>query len=328
VLFEAPTIAKCAALIAERLGIDPAGGEAMQAAPKPAQRRYKHLVAMHQGEGGPRTPFFLVAGMFGNVLNLRHLAHLLGNDRPFYGLQARGLYGDEKPHRTFEDAAADYIAELRTVQPEGPYLLGGFSGGGITAYEMARQLEAAGQRVALLVMLDTPLPMRPELTRVDRALIKWQQLRNDPGYFRRWARSRLDWELGKLRGRLGREGAATEGGHQFHDAAIEAAFRGALPLYRLHRWDGPLVLFRPALDRLWQVSGGRWVDSEREYVFEDNDWTRWALGTRVFQVPGDHDSMVLEPNVRVLATRMRACIDEAERGEDAGRTLPFATAAE
>ena len=101
---------------------------------------------MHQGEGGPRTPFFLVAGMFGNVLNLRHLAHLLGTDRPFYGLQARGLYGDEEPHRTFEEAAADYIAELRTVQPHGPYLLGGFSGGGITAYEMARQLEADGER--------------------------------------------------------------------------------------------------------------------------------------------------------------------------------------
>ena len=84
--------------------------------------------------------------MFGNVLNLRHLAHLLGTDRPFYGLQARGLYGDEEPHETFEEAAADYIAEMRTVQPHGPYLLGGFSGGGITAYEMARQLEADGER--------------------------------------------------------------------------------------------------------------------------------------------------------------------------------------
>ncbi len=43
-------------------------------------------------------PFFLVAGMFGNVLNLRHLAHLIGTDRPFFGLQARGLYGDQPPH--------------------------------------------------------------------------------------------------------------------------------------------------------------------------------------------------------------------------------------
>jgi acyl carrier protein len=111
VLFEAPTVAKCAALISERIGgeaaAETAGGETAPAA-RPAARRFKHLVAMHDGEGGPRTPFFLVAGMFGNVLNLRHLAHLLGADRPFYGLQARGLYGGEAPHATLEEAAADY----------------------------------------------------------------------------------------------------------------------------------------------------------------------------------------------------------------------------
>jgi thioesterase domain-containing protein/acyl carrier protein len=325
VLFEAPTIAKCAALIAERLGIDPEGGEAATTAAKPVRPRYKHLVAMHQGEGGPRMPFFLVAGMFGNVLNLRHLAHLLGNDRPFYGLQARGLYGDEAPHRTFDEAATDYIAELRTVQPHGPYLIGGFSGGGITAYEMARQLEAVGETVALLAMLDTPLPVRPMLTRIDRTLIKWQQLRGDPAYVGRWARDRMTWEIGRLRGR---HPDPADGTHRFHDAAIEAAFRGALPLYRMRRWEGPLALFRPALDCRWRVSRGRWVDGGREYVFEDNDWTRWAPATRVFEVPGNHDSMVLEPNVRVLAARMRACIEEVERGRTADGALPFATAAE
>jgi acyl transferase domain-containing protein/thioesterase domain-containing protein/acyl carrier protein len=316
VLFEAPTIGRCAALIAERTGQE--AGDAPAAQP---QRRFTHLVAMHDGEGGPRTPFFLVAGMFGNVLNLRHLGHLIGADRPFYGLQARGLMGGEAPHATFPEAAADCIAEMRAVQPRGPYLLGGFSGGGITAYEIARQLEAAGEEVALLVMLDTPLPMRPELTRVDRALIKWQELRGKGlGYFGEWARNRIAWELGKLWPR--QEPEAVEA--RFHDAAIEAAFRAALPLYELQPWDGPLVLFRPALDHRWQVSGGRWVDREREYVFEDNDWTRWAPATRVFEVPGDHDSMVLEPNVRVLAARMRACIEAAE----VPATTPFATAAE
>jgi thioesterase domain-containing protein len=95
---------------------------------------------MHQGEGGPKTPFFLVAGMFGNVLNLRHLAQLLGGDRPFYGLQARGLMATTAARR-FAEAATDYIAEMRQVQPQGPYLLGGFSGGGLIAWEIARQLE-------------------------------------------------------------------------------------------------------------------------------------------------------------------------------------------
>ncbi|MFM7442919.1 MAG: polyketide synthase dehydratase domain-containing protein, partial [Tabrizicola sp.] len=130
VLFEAPTIAACARLIEDQIGPATNSGVATEAAVTRApQRRFTHIVPMHQGEGGAKTPFFLVAGMFGNVLNLRHLAQLIGHDRPFYGLQARGLYGEDRPHDDFVAAATDYIAEMRQVQPHGPYLLGGFSGG-------------------------------------------------------------------------------------------------------------------------------------------------------------------------------------------------------
>ena len=92
VLFEAPTIAKCAALIEERIGPDAAteGGEAAGETVVTPERRYAHLVPMHQSAGSSKTPFFLVAGMYGNVLNLRHLAHLIGADRPFYGFRPVG----------------------------------------------------------------------------------------------------------------------------------------------------------------------------------------------------------------------------------------------
>jgi acyl transferase domain-containing protein/thioesterase domain-containing protein len=302
VLFEAPTIAACAALIEERIG--PVTGEA----PKPTPiRRFTHLVPMHEREGGPKTPFFLVAGMFGNVLNLRHLAQLLGGDRPFWGLQARGLYGDAAPHATLPQAAADYIAEMRQVQPQGPYLIGGFSGGGLTAWEMARQLEAEGQEVALLALLDTPLPMRPTLSRADRAMIKLAELRRKgPRYLADWARARIAWERAK------REGAPAQAEGAFHNAAIEAAFRGAVAVYDMPMRQGRTALFRPPLDRHWQVTGGNWVSHAREYVFPDNDLTRFAPALQVVEVPGDHDSMVLEPNVRTLAARMRAVIAEAE----------------
>ncbi|NNE89625.1 MAG: SDR family NAD(P)-dependent oxidoreductase, partial [Silicimonas sp.] len=168
ILFEAPTIRKCAALIEAK------GGKASSDTTEPGEthpsdeKRFTHLVPMHQGEGGDKTPFFMVAGMFGNVLNLRHLAHLLGADRPFYGLQARGLYGGDEPHNDLVDAARDYIVEMKKVQPKGPYLVGGFSGGGITAYEIARQLREEGEIVASLIMLDTPLPRRRGLTKTDR----------------------------------------------------------------------------------------------------------------------------------------------------------------
>ncbi len=310
-LFEAPNVAALADLIMRRTGrsgeVAAAGGETAA----PDTPAFTHLVPLHKGGGGERAPFFLVAGMFGNVLNLRHLALMLGRDRPVYGLQARGLIGEDAPHRRMEEAAADYIAELRQVQPHGPYLLGGFSGGGITAYEMARQLEAAGEEVALLVLLDTPLPMRPALSRRDKALIKLQELRRKgPGYLREWAGNRVRWEIEKRRAPVAIN-AATE----FDNAKIEAAFREALAHYDLKPWNGPLVLFRPPLDRHWKVSGGRWVSAAKEYVYADNDWTRFAPRVQVVEVPGDHDSMVLVPNVSVLAEQMKAFIDRAEGGD-------------
>jgi len=318
VLFEAPTISLCADMIRERIGdtgadtgSSPDTPGAVAAAPK---RRFTHLVAMHDGEGGERTPFFLVAGMFGNVLNLRHLARLIGVGRPFYGLQARGLYGDQAPHETLVEAATDYILEMRQVQPHGPYLLGGFSGGGITAYEIARQLEAAGEKVSLLVMLDTPLPVSPPLKQIDRALIKLGELRREgPGFLWHWVKRRYLWELNRRQS--GHASQAPTSTHQLHNAAIEAAFRNALPRYDVQPWNGNVVLFRPPLDRRWKVTGGRWVGAEREYLYEDNDWTRFMPALQVIEVPGNHDSMVLEPNVRVLASHMKSHIEAAERQE-------------
>jgi thioesterase domain-containing protein len=311
VLFEAPTIARCAALIAERLGPEEEAAAAPAAKANPAGPRFTHLVAMHSGDGGAKTPFFLVAGMFGNVLNLRHLAHLLGNDRPFYGLQARGLFGDAAPHTTIEEAAADCLAEIRQVQPQGPYLLGGFSGGGLTAWEIGRQLRAMGEDVALMVLLDTPMPVRPTLTKPDKAMIKLAELRKGgPKFLAEWARRRIEWERSR-RAKAANEPDPTV--PSFNNAAIEAAFRHAVGIYQLPAWeDGRVVLYRPPLDRHWKVTGGNWVSAGREYVHADNLWSPFAPKLEVVEVPGDHDSMVLEPNVRVLAARMRSAILAAE----------------
>lgn len=306
VLFEAPTIRACAALIVETTGLtqDDEGGVAPQAA-KP---RFRHLVAMHDGEGGAKRPFFLVAGMFGNVLNLRHLAHLIGADRPFYGLQARGLLGEDLPHDSIEAAARDYIAEMKDVQAEGPYLIGGFSGGGVTAFEIARQLEEAGDEVAQLVMLDTPLPLRRPLTRKDRWLIQMQEIRrNGPLYPAQWLKNRLTWEISK---RFGQAESEQAGG--FHSVEIGDAFLTAVQAYRPTTWDGNLTLFRPPLVGKWEVSDGQLVSHERSYLTDDNDWRHFVPGLIVQEVPGDHDSMVLEPNVRVLADRMRRLLETSE----------------
>jgi acyl transferase domain-containing protein/thioesterase domain-containing protein/acyl carrier protein len=315
VLFEAPTIAGCADLIRDEIGSMPDGEEAAESDEKQETKsthRYKHLVAMHSGNPGERTPFFLVAGMFGNVLNLRHLAHLLGTERPFYGLQARGLYGEDAPHETFEEMARDYIEEIRTLQPEGPYMLGGFSGGGITAYEIAQQLIKDGQEVQCLVMLDTPVPHRPYLTKADRRKIHAIHLKEDGlAHIGKWAVDRAMWEIGKVRKRLGFDFEEKDA-NSYHSQEIEAAFRRALTRYKLENYSGAVHLFRPKLDLRYKVGDDLWVTSEMEYAYADNLWTPYVEELHIHEVPGDHDSMVLEPNVRVMAARLREIIQRAE----------------
>ena len=328
ILFEAPTIRACAKMIAAEGVSENSSEKAIEVKRKASEKRFTHLVPMHQGEGGTQRPFFLVAGMFGNVLNLRHLAHLLGANRPFFGLQAKGLLGEDEPHRDISEAAEDYLKEMRQVQPSGPYMLGGFSGGGIIAYEIAQKLKAAGEDVAMLAMLDTPLPQRRPLSGADRIAIQWQELKaGGLRYPIDWVVRRVAWEFKKHN----RSVHVVENAEvSFHNEVIEKAFLEAVSHYELSPWDGPLTLFRPPLRGKWQVAEGRWINSERSYVTSDNGWTSYAPLIEVLEVPGDHDSMVLEPNVRVLAARMKRCIEDAENPRArAGRVsaLPSSTKA-
>ncbi|MEM7365869.1 MAG: KR domain-containing protein [Pseudomonadota bacterium] len=309
VLFEAPTISQCADMIRESVG-DTAGAGTDDGAGSSTERttRYTHLVPMHSTKSDHETPFFFVAGMFGNVLNLRHLAQLIGSDRPFYGLQARGLYGDHSPHETFEEMAADYIAEMMTVQSGGPYLLGGFSGGGITAYEICRQLLQAGHEVKRLVMLDTPLPHEEPLSTVDKFAIQWQNIqRGGVAYFREWAVKRVEWELRKMRGQT-LKSSDGEGPTEFQNKSIEEAFRRALGKYQLESLPIDLKLFRPRQIDAYQLSDGRTANAKKVINRGDNRWTPYVSDLEIFEMPGDHDSMVLEPNVRVLANKLAECL--------------------
>jgi thioesterase domain-containing protein len=110
---------------------------------------------------GNGLPFFCVHPVGGQILCYKTLSTHLGFEQPFYGLQARGLDENQVPQTQIEDMAAYYIEAIRSVQPDGPYMLGGWSMGGVIAYEMAQQLEAQGQRVSLLALMDAT-PANPE----------------------------------------------------------------------------------------------------------------------------------------------------------------------
>lgn len=110
-----------------------------------------------QPKGG-RPPFFCAAGLGGNPMNLRHVAQSLGKHQPFYALQHRGVDGVLRPHETIGGMAAEFLADIRKVQPKGPYYVGGYSFGGLAAYELVQQLLQAGELVGGLVLLDTSNP--------------------------------------------------------------------------------------------------------------------------------------------------------------------------
>ncbi|MEE9118017.1 MAG: amino acid adenylation domain-containing protein, partial [Calditrichia bacterium] len=136
-LYQAPTVEQLSAILKE----------------KNWHTAWSTLVPIHPG--GSKLPLFLIHGAGGNVLLYRQLVKHLGSDQPVYGLQAKGLDGNEPFHTRLEDMAAEYISEIQKLQPDGPYYLGGYCMGGTIAYEIARQLDKKGCQIALVAMFDT-----------------------------------------------------------------------------------------------------------------------------------------------------------------------------
>ncbi|NEP54420.1 MAG: non-ribosomal peptide synthetase, partial [Moorea sp. SIO3C2] len=108
---------------------------------------------------GNHPPFFCMPGSGGNVVYFHQLARHLGNDRPFYALQPPSLDGVSEPFSSVEQIAAYYLKAIQTIQPSGPYFLGGHSFGVLVAFEMAQQLQKKGETVALLALFDLPAPI-------------------------------------------------------------------------------------------------------------------------------------------------------------------------
>jgi thioesterase domain-containing protein len=310
VLFEAPTVARCAELLREEIGDD--AGAAPERKKRPRTRR-EFLVRLNNVEESEKPPLFLVSGMLGNVLNLRHLAAHLGEDQPVWAIQARGLYGEAEPHKRFPQMAADYLSELREVQPEGPYYLGGFSGGGIAALEMAQQLRAADQEIGILIMLDTPAKI-PGLTWGDRLHLQWRKLlEGGPTYPLEFIKHRWQWEKQRFQSRRS-DSKEEVSPALFRSAQIEAAFREALDHYDIQPYPGKVTLFRPPLDEAYVLGPEKVVNHQMAFVTHDNHWNRYVTGeTEVHVVPGEHNSMVLEPHVRVLADKLLECLEAAQR---------------
>jgi acetoacetyl-CoA synthetase len=106
-------------------------------------------------EGSEQPPLFITHGLGGSVIDFFQVVKHIRTSHPIQGMQAKGIDGTDEPFDRIEDMAQFYLDAIRQVQPSGPYLLAGYSLGGLVTFEMAQRLTAAGEKVALLAMLDS-----------------------------------------------------------------------------------------------------------------------------------------------------------------------------
>jgi acyl transferase domain-containing protein len=335
-LFEAPTIARLAAVVAAEAGLDvdvgrgdasPDAGDAAPTAPArpagepgaaeagaagssagrphaaaPRRARWRSLVAMQRD--GDESPLYVVAGMGGTLNNLRALALAMGRTRPVYGLQPPGADDRREILYSVEELAARYVAEVRAVQPRGPYFLGGYSGGGVAAFEMARQLTAAGEQVAFLGFIDSFSPDLPRRSWRRRAGLHLARARAQGGtYLLATARRRYAYQRDTLALRVGHAlGAVFPQRYRYE--SIQESWLVAESRYRPARWRGRATLFRAREETAVSL----WTAYEVDHA---HGWGRFLAGVDVELCPGNHQTMCEEPHVRTLAARLRAAVDAA-----------------
>ncbi|MCB0210932.1 MAG: methyltransferase, partial [Anaerolineae bacterium] len=272
---------------------------------------------------GTRPPFFCVHPWAGVVYPYFDLAAELGPDQPFYGLQAAGLY--QQPHTTIEAMAGYYLAALRRVQPEPPYILGGWSMGGLIAFEMAQQLQRAGDGVALLALFDVPAPVDgqyagrmawgkflmtqagpyiwPYVHDYFQLKTSFQDFTTAPSAptdkahaapsVNRWRMSRVvAKELYSL------TSAQSTARRIFN---ILKLGRQAMARYEPQSYPGQVTLFR--------VQSSLGADDPSRTL----GWQTLAEEVAVHDLPGHHLNLMKKPQVQALAAQLKLCLDQIKR---------------
>lgn len=273
------------------------------------QQQYTPLVEIQRGTMDVPA-FFCVHPSGGNVLCYARLARHLGPDQPVYGLEAQGVHPKQLPLQSVSEMAASYIEAIRAVQPVGPYQLGGWSMGGVVAYEMAQQLQAQGDEVSLLALIDTSVPAHVRALGEPDELslmvlfaqdmgLSWQELevsleemmKLDP-------QDQLVWlfELAIAAGVVPPDIERSQIERLYH--VFKTNVRAMLA-YEPQPFAGRVTLFKA--EEPLPGSG------------PENSWDEFALdGVEVYSAPGNHFSMIREPHVRTLARSLADCIANVE----------------
>ncbi|RYG36103.1 MAG: SDR family NAD(P)-dependent oxidoreductase [Burkholderiales bacterium] len=287
-LFEAQTIADLAKLLA-----DPG-----QDVPANNGSGWSPLVRLRPGVAG-HTPVFFIHGSRGNVLVFKSFADRVRPEQPVYALQAAGVDGKMEPDQTIEVMAVRYLAAVREVQPNGPYMFAGYSGGGVIGYEMARLLREEGQETSMLMLIDTlePAQMRRPISMMDRflnlhrvRLYRFMQLPNVLWKYQ------IRPKVRKLMGvpdlpvvRTALEAASDE---------VDRAYKHAQWSYQTPPADLDVVVIRATDARMHFLRSGPTLG-----------WNRYVQGKiKTYDVNAEHDLVFQEPSLSQLLAAFDAAV--------------------
>jgi len=307
-IFEAPSLGALAALVEPLMPVVESAatdtGHVARAAGEGAAHVHRSLVQI--SSGGDGSPLFIVHGAGGNVLFLWSLARALSGNRSVYGFQAAGVDARDMPDGSVEAMATRYVAELR-ANHSGPYLLGGYSGGGLVTLEMARQLVEAGEHVKHVLLFDSVPPgctTPSRRARTTNLLHNTRQLGfNAVKPFHRANANRM---YRTLRGRQasiesGNSQQNRELGHENVEGYVNLYFyfSATAERYQASTYDVDVTVFKA--EEVWPI---------QPY---DYYWSRHVTGDlQVRSVPGNHHSMFYHELVPQLAATVQARLVEIE----------------
>lgn len=268
-----------------------------------SENAYQSLVPIQPG--GSRIPLYIVHGIGLNVLNFRALAADLGRDQPIYGLQGVSLGGQQESLNTIEKTAAFYNAEIIKQNPTGPYVIAGYSIGGVIAYEMVKQLKAADKDVKLLVMFDTaiqiPTHQYPLLKKIwVKSLRQFPKLKFRLSSFLKQPKENIAY-LKAIYSKKFAKGVYNK--HETYglpDYMQQSIFRlkSAFDQYVIVPYDVKIDLF----------------SGNKLYYLDDPEflgWRKYALqGVNVYPVSSNHDTMFNAPYHQELANLLQQRLNE------------------
>lgn len=253
---------------------------------------------------GARIPVFAVPGHNGDVFCYRALVRHLDADQPFFGLQPPGLDGASGPLRQVEELAGYFTAQIRAYRPDGPCIIAGFCAGGVTAFELARQLLREGVPVSFLALFGAPHPATYRRLRMLRARLGHQMgllIRHvralaslPPG---NWA-SHIAATLRERRAQAAAEDPAPDDAVLALRAAVERAAVAAARRYTPGHFPGRVSLILPCRD---------WLHSGKDPL----RWISLAQDAEVYYGPDgcNGDNMLREPFAPAFAELFRRCRD-------------------